>query len=86
MGDLLVVKDKGRYDVPEPLDARKKWVEAQMQEIKSRMFAAKQELDKCDQEIDDIRNGKMKRLQYNLIMLAETLKKYNEELNEVIIS
>ena len=83
MADLAIAKQ--RYEVDEPPDAKKKWVEAHIAELKSRMFGVKQTLDKCEQEIDDIRNGKMKKFQYELIMLGELLKKYNEDLNVVII-
>lgn len=83
MADLAIAKQ--RYEVEEPPDARKKWVEAHIAELKSRMFGVKQALDKCDQEIEDIRNGKMKKLQYEMIMLGELLKRQNEELNVVII-
>jgi len=83
MADLQIAKQ--RYEVDEPADAKKKWVEAHIAELKSRMFGVKQALDKCEQEIEDIRNGKMKKLQYEMIMLGELLKKYNEELNIVII-
>ena len=82
MADLPVIK---RYDVDEPLDARKKWLEAQIQEKKSRMFATKQEMDKCEQQIDDIRNGKMRMLQYSMIMLTEEVKKLSAEVNQVVI-
>lgn len=82
MADLVM---RPRYEVEEPSDARKKWLEAQVAEIKSRMFSTKQAIDKCEQDIEDIRNSKIKKLQYEMIMLGEVLKKYLCDLNEVII-
>jgi len=81
MADSLVRYDPDRT----PIDARKKWLEYQIQEKKSAMFALKQQIDKCEQEIDDIRNGKMKKIQYSMIMLTEDVKELSEELNTVLI-
>lgn len=66
-----------------PFDAKKKWLESQLQEKKSSMFALKQQLDHCEQEIDDIRNGKIKKIQYSMIMIQEEIKKISAQLNTV---
>lgn len=79
MGDLTV---KPQFDdLPEL--AKRKWLEAQVQEKKSGLFALKQQLDKCEQEIADIQEGKMKKIQYSMIVLTEEMKKFQQELNTV---
>lgn len=74
--DIMIAPDT-------PPDAQKKWLECQIQEGKSVMFKLKQQLDLCDQEIDDIRNGKMKKIQYSMIMAAEKVKNLTAQLNTV---
>jgi len=66
-----------------PPDAIKKWLQAQLQEKKSQMFALKQQLDKCEQEIEDIREGKIQKIKYSMIMVGEQVKKISSELNIV---
>jgi len=83
MGDRSLVRIEDLQDAP--ADAVKKWLESQIQEKKSALFALKQQFDKCEQEIDDIRNGKIKKIQYSMIMLTEQLKRLTAELNTVIL-
>ena len=84
MADQSLIRIQDLQDAPQ--DAQKKWMECQIQECKSTMFALKQQLDRCEQEIDDIRNGKMKKIQYSMIMATEKLKSLTAELNTVIIA
>jgi len=58
-----------------PRDAQKKWLQALLQEKKSTTFALKQQLDKFEQDIIDIRDGKMNKVKYSMIM---TLKQIEE--------
>ena len=83
MADLSIIRREDMIDLP--LTAQKKWLESQLQEKKSGMFALKQQLDKCEQEIEDIKEGKIKKIQYSMIVLAEEVRKITETLNEVII-
>lgn len=82
MADLDIAR---RYDVEPPPDAQKKWLEVQLQEKKSRLFQLKQQLDMCEQKIEDIRNGEMKKIQFSMIMVTEEVKKLSSELNTVIL-
>ena len=66
-----------------PPDAMKKWLECQLQEGKSVMFKLKQQLDLCEQEIEDIRAGKMNKIKYSMIMASERVKQISAELNVV---
>lgn len=66
-----------------PADARKKWLKALLQEKKSATFALKQQLDKLEQDIEDIREGKMNKIKYSLIMNIDQIKQIEQELNEV---
>lgn len=83
MGDLIV-RPGNFEELPEL--ARKKWLESQIQEKKSMMFRQKQQLDACEQEIEDIREGKMKKIQYSMLCLGEDIKKFQQELNQVVIT
>jgi hypothetical protein len=82
MGDLIV-RPNNLDELPQL--ARQKWLEAQIQEKKSSLFNLKQQLDKCEQEMIDIREGKMKKIQFSMIAVGEELQKMQSELNEVII-
>ena len=73
------------YEVPEPAHARKKWMEAQIQEKKSRLFSTRQMIDHCEQQIEDIRNGKIKALQHSMIMLEEQIKHMDGQLNAITV-
>ena len=66
-----------------PSIARKKWTESQLQEKKSSMFALKQSLDRCEQEIEDIKEGKMKKIQFSMLVLSDEIKNMTAELNVV---
>ncbi len=83
MADLSLIRMSDLDDAP--VDAKKKWLECQIQEAKSVLFKLKQQLDLCEQEIDDIRNGKMKKIQYSMIMTTEKIKSLSQELNTVSI-
>ena len=65
--------------------AQKKWLEAKLQEKKSSLFNLKQQLDKCEQDIEDIKEGKMKKIQYSMICNAEDIKEIMSELHTVLI-
>jgi hypothetical protein len=82
MGDL-VVRPNNMEKLPQL--ARQKWLEAQIQEKKSSLFNLKQALDKCEQEIADIQEGKMKKIQFSMLCITEDLKEFQQELNTVII-
>ena len=82
MGDLVVIPNN-LNELPQL--AKQKWLEAQIQEKKSSLFNLKQQLDKCEQEMLDIREGKMKKIQFSMIAVGEELNKFQSELNEVII-
>ena len=86
MGDTQLVSVKDLQQQKVPPDAIKKWLEAQLQEKKSSLFALKQQLDKCEQEIEDIREGKIKKIKYSMIMNTEQVKKISSELNVVDLS
>ena len=58
-----------------PKDAQKKWLQALLQEKKSATFGLKQQLDKFEQDIIDIRDGKMNKVKFSMIM---TLKQIEE--------
>lgn len=66
-----------------PADAKKKWLQAMLQEKKSALFAHKQQLDKYEQEIEDIREGKINKVKYSMIMINEQIKQISQELNVV---
>ena len=66
-----------------PALARKKWLESQLQEKKSSGFRLKQQLDMCEQEIEDIKEGKMKKIQYSMLVLDDEIRRIKDELNVV---
>ena len=66
-----------------PALTRKKWLQSQLQEKKSSMFALKQALDRCEQEIEDIKEGKMKKIQFSMLVLADEVMGMTAELNVV---
>ena len=63
-----------------PSAAQKKWLEGQIQEKKSSLFALKQQLEKYEQQIEDIREGKIKQVEYAVLMKIEELKNYVADL------
>ena len=80
MADALVKRND--FDLL-PALARKKWLQSQLQEKKSSMFNLKQALDKCEQEIEDIKEGKMKKIQFSMLVLADEVRDMTAELNVV---
>lgn len=63
-----------------PMAAQKKWLAGQIQEKKSSLFALKQQLEKYEQQIEDIREGKVKQVEYAVLMKIEELKNYVADL------
>lgn len=82
MGDLVVIPNN-LESLPQL--ARQKWLEAQIQEKKSSLFRLKQALDMCEQEMLDIREGKMKKIQFSMIEVGEGIRQYQEQLNSVVV-
>ena len=80
MGDLVVKADN--FDGL-PAMAKKKWLQAQLQEKKSSLFALKQSLERCEQEIEDIKESKMKKIQFSMLVITEEVKDMTQELNTV---
>jgi hypothetical protein len=80
VGDLIVIPEN-LHELP--AIAKRKWLEAQLQEKKSSAFALKQQLDMCEQEIEDIREGKMKKIQFSMLAIDAEIKKFKDELNVV---
>jgi hypothetical protein len=78
-GSLITMKDLESV----PPDAKKKWLQALLQEKKSALFKLKQQLDACEQEIEDIREGRINKVKYSIIVTMEQVKKIQEELNIV---
>lgn len=73
MADLPVNK---RYDVPVPKSVRLKMQEVKIQEFKSRIVRMRQ-------DIDDLINGQVKKLEGELEMLQKTLKLYEMQYQEI---
>ena len=66
-----------------PRDARKKWLQALLQEKKSATFGLKQQLDKLEQDILDIRDGKINKVKYSMIMTLKQIDEIEAVLKEV---
>lgn len=65
-----------------PRDARKKWLQALLQEKKSANFGLKQQLDKLDQDIVDIYEGKMNKIKFSMIMTLKQIEEIQVALKE----
>lgn len=66
-----------------PRDAKKKWLQALLQEKKSATFALKQQLDKLEQDVVDIYEGKMNKIKYSMIMTLKQIAEIEAALKEV---
>jgi len=68
-----------------PTDARKKWLQAMLQEKKSANFSLKQQLDKLEQDVVDIYEGKMNKIKYSMIMTLKQISEIEVALKEAEI-
>ena len=81
MGDLIKRKRDGAYNVEETTSVKKLWKQARQQELKSRIFATKNELRNTDlkiaalqQEKEDNEFGKKPDLEGHIEMLELELE------------
>lgn len=78
MSETSLVSLKDIQDAP--LAAKRKWLEAQIQEKKTALFNLKQQLERYENDIVNIREGKMKNTEYAVLMKIEELKHFTADL------
>lgn len=78
MSETSLISLKDIQDAP--LAAKKKWLEGRIQEQKTSLFALKQQLEKYENDIVNIREGKIKQTEYAVLMKIEDLKNFVADL------
>jgi phage shock protein A len=76
MADLPVPQN---WDVEPPVSVQKKWVEVRIQELKSRAARHKQ-------DIEDLRNGKIKDLEAKITMLELSIKDWEAKRDSIMVN
>jgi len=64
---------RANYLVSPTREVELKWQEVAIQEKRDRLFGIKQEIDKCQQMIESIRNGQLISLEASKLMLEQEL-------------